>query len=163
MPYFLTENTNMTIDEVNSVLNKQSGLKGMCGCNDIRDIHRLIKAGNHQAELALKVFCRRVTQYIGQYLAVMNGTDAICFTAGIGENDPIVRRLCCESLAAVGAGIDNDLNENAIRGNTAEISRKGSTTKILVIPTNEEMEIASQVFHILRAGKKQTGSAVWPA
>ena len=146
---FLADNKGLTIREIDSILNKRSGLKGMCGFNDMRDIHDRVAEGDHDAELALKVFCRRVTQYIGQYMAVLGGTDAICFTAGIGENDPVVRQLSCASLAAIGAVIDAERNMSAPRGQVTEISTPKSPVKIFILPTNEELEIASQTLDVL--------------
>lgn len=146
---FLSDNKGLTIREIDSILNKRSGLKGMCGFNDMRDIHDRVAEGDHDAELALKVFCRRVTQYIGQYMAVLGGTDAICFTAGIGENDPVVRQLSCASLAAIGAVIDAERNMSAPRGQVTEISTPESPVKIFILPTNEELEIASQTLDVL--------------
>ncbi len=146
---FLADNKNLSIHEIDAILNKESGLKGMCGHNDMRDIHASIVAGDADSELALKVFCRRVTLYIGQYLAILDGTDAICFTAGIGENDPEVRRRCCATLPAVGVRLDNQRNESALRGQTAEISARDSPVKIFVLPTNEELEIANQTMGVL--------------
>lgn len=150
---FLADNKGLSIREIDSILNKQSGLKGMCGYNDMRDIHDRIADGDQDAELALKVFCRRVTQYIGQYMAVLGGTDAICFTAGIGENDAVVRQLACQSLGALGAIIDAERNMNAKRGQYAEISAPKSPVKICIIPTNEELEIATQTLEVLKNGK----------
>ncbi|GAB6058720.1 acetate kinase [Desulfonatronum parangueonense] len=146
---FLADNKNLTIREIDTILNKQSGLKGMCGHNDMRDIHDLISQGDQDAQLALRVFCRRVTQYIGQYLALLDGTDAICFTAGIGENDHMVRRLSCASLSGVGAILDTQRNAEAPRGKATEISASNSRIKIFIIPTNEELEIATQTLEVL--------------
>lgn len=151
---FLSDNKGLTIREIDAILNKQSGLKGMCGYNDMRDIHDRIALGDQDAELALKVFCRRVTQYIGQYMAVLGGTDAICFTAGIGENDAVVRQLACQSLGALGAIIDAKRNTQAPRGRMVEISAPKSPVNICIIPTNEELEIATQTLDVLRNGKK---------
>lgn len=146
---FLADNKGLTIREIDTLLNKQSGLKGMCGHNDMRDIHNLVAQGDANAQLALRVFCRRVTQYIGQYLALLDGTNAICFTAGIGENDHIVRRLSCASLSSIGAILDTQRNADAPRGRTVEISAANSPIKIYIIPTNEELEIASQTVEVL--------------
>ena len=146
---FLADNKNLSIQEIDAILNKQSGLKGMCGHNDMRDIHNLIAQGDVDAQLALRVFCRRVTQYIGQYLALLDGVDAICFTAGIGENDAVVRRLSCASLAGIGAILDTQRNSAAPRGQAVEISASNSPIKIFIIPTNEELEIATQTMEVL--------------
>ncbi|EPR39879.1 Acetate kinase [Desulfovibrio sp. X2] len=147
---FLASNKGLTAEEIDTILNKQSGLKGLCGYNDMRDIHARVSEGDADAELALKVFCRRVTQFIGQDLAVLGGCDAICFTAGIGENDAVVRQLACATLAPLGAVIDSDKNMHAPRGQAVEISAAGSPIKIFIIPTNEELEIATETLEVLR-------------
>lgn len=146
---FLADNKGLTIREIDTLLNKDSGLKGMCGHNDMRDIHDLIAQGDADAQLALRVFCRRVTQYIGQYLALLDGADAICFTAGIGENDSAVRRLSCATLGGLGAVLDTQRNAEAPRGQAMEISTANSLIKIFIIPTNEELEIATQTMEVL--------------
>ena len=146
---FLADNKGLSVREIDTLLNKNSGLKGMCGRNDMRDIHDLIDRGDEDALLALRVFCRRVTQYIGQYLALLDGTDAVCFTAGIGENDAEARRLSCATLSSVGAVLDVDRNAGAPRGQVAEISTHDSPVKIFIIPTNEELEIATQTVEVL--------------
>lgn len=146
---FLAENKGLSIQDIDSILNKRSGLKGMCGYNDMRDIHARIADGDADAELALKVFCRRVTLYIGQYLAILDGADAICFTAGIGENDPEVRRRCCATLSAVGVRLDEALNTAAPSGQIAAINAPDSPIKVFILPTNEELEIANQTMEVL--------------
>ncbi|HDQ40842.1 MAG TPA: acetate kinase [Desulfonatronum sp.] len=146
---FLADNRKLSIREIDAILNKHSGLKGMCGHNDMRDIHARITEGDADAELALRVFCRRVTQYMGQYLAILDGTDAVCFTAGIGENDPEVRRRCCATLSSVGVRLDEERNAAAARGQITEISTPDSPVKIFILPTNEELEIANQTMEVL--------------
>ncbi len=146
---FLADNKGLGIREIDTLLNKDSGLKGMCGSNDMRDIHDLIARGDADAQLALRVFCRRVTQYIGQYLALLDGADAVCFTAGIGENDSAVRRLSCATLGGLGAVLDTQRNAEAPRGQATEISTANSLIKIFIIPTNEELEIATQTMEVL--------------
>jgi acetate kinase len=146
---FLADNKGLTINEIDAILNKQSGLKGMCGHNDMRDIHARIAEGDADAELALKVFCRRVTLYIGQYLAILDGADAVCFTAGIGENDPEVRLRCCATLSAIGVKLDRKRNASAPPGQVAEISTPNSPVKVFILPTNEELEIANQTLEVL--------------
>lgn len=150
---FLADNKGWTIRRIDAVLNTESGLKGMCGYNDMRDIHARIALGDADAELALKVFCRRVTLYIGQYLAVLDGADAVCFTAGIGENDPEVRRLCCATLSGVGVRLDSQRNAAAAPGRAAEISTQDSPVKVFILPTNEELEIAGQTAEVLAREK----------
>ncbi len=146
---FLAENKKLSIQEIDLLLNKQSGLLGLCGHSDMRDIHDRIAEGVEQARLALNIFCRRVTQYIGQYMAILENTQAICFTAGIGENDPRVRELSCATLGGLGVFLDRKRNLEAPRGRVREISTLQSRVKILVIPTNEELEIAVQTMQVL--------------
>jgi len=146
---FLADNKGFSIREIDDLLNKQSGLKGLCGYSDMRDIHSRIEEGDRHALLALKIFCRRVTQYIGQYMAILGNTQAICFTAGIGENDPRVRELSCASLSGIGVILDRRKNLEAPGGRTWEISSPGSRVRVLVIPTNEELEIAAQTAALL--------------
>jgi acetate kinase len=146
---FLADSKGLSIREIDAILNKHSGLKGLCGHNDMRDVHARIAAGDADAELALKVFCRRVTMYLGQYLAILDGTDAICFTAGIGENDAEVRHRCCATLSAVGVKLDQQRNLLAAAGQVAEISTPDSPVKIFILPTNEELEIANQTLEML--------------
>ncbi len=148
---FLSKNKGMTAEQTDNLLNKQSGLKGICGLNDMRDIHSAREKGDQKAQLALEMFCYRVRCYIGAYLAALNGCDAIAFTAGIGENDPDVRQLACESLAAIGVKIDRDRNYGFKRGQITKISTDDSPVAVYVIPTNEELEIATQT-HSLVSG-----------
>jgi acetate kinase len=146
---FLAKNKGLTIDDIDNVLNKKSGLKGICGMNDMRDIHAAREKGDKKAQLALEMFSYRVKSYIGSYLAVIGGCDAIVFTAGIGENDPDVRQMACDTLAPLGAVIDKDKNFGAARGEICEISAADSTIKILIVPTEEELEIAVGTMEVL--------------
>jgi acetate kinase len=141
---FLAKNRGMDVEQIDNLLNKQSGLKGICGMNDMRDIHAARAKGDKMAELALKMFCYRVKHYIGAYLAILDGCDAVVFTAGIGENDPIVRQMSCETLGSVGVKIDYDRNFNSQFGWISKISTDDSPVAVYVIPTNEELEIATQ-------------------
>ncbi len=147
--YFLAKNKGMTVEQIDTMLNKQSGLKGICGMNDMRDIHAARAKGDTMAILAFEMFCYRVKQYIGSYLATLGGCDAIAFTAGIGENDPEVRQEACNTLAVLGVKIDRERNFGFTRGEITRISTDDSTVAIYVIPTNEELEIASQTYSLL--------------
>ncbi len=134
----------MSIDEIDTMFNKQSGLKGMAGENDFRQILRLIEEGSEDAQLALDVFVHRIVKYIGSYMGVLGGLpDAITFTAGVGENNAMVRDLVVGRLA--GFGIKLDAAKNDVRSDEPRIiSTEDSTVNILVVPTNEEVEIARQ-------------------
>jgi len=133
---FIADTERLSADEVIEILNKKSGVIGISGISsDFRDIQDAVAKGNAQAELALKVFSHRVRYYIGAYIAEMNGVDAIVFTAGVGENDEIVRALICNDLGNL--GIKLDLVKNKVRGKETIISRDDSRVAILMIPTNK--------------------------
>jgi len=146
---FLAANKGMTIAQVDTLLNKESGLKGICGLNDMRDIHSAREKGDKKAELALKMFCYRVKHYVGAYLAALDGCDAVVFTAGIGENDPDVRQFSCDTLGGVGVKIDRDRNYGFKRGQITKISTDDSPVAVYIIPTNEELEIATQTYSLI--------------
>jgi len=134
----------MSITEVDTLLNKQSGLLGLSGLtNDMRDLLAEEKEHNdRRAKLASDIFCLRVKKYIGSYLAEMNGADAIIFTGGIGENAPDIRSRICSGLDWLGIEIDDELNKQTVFGKEGDISKKGTKVHSFVIPTNEELLIA---------------------
>jgi len=138
-----------SLDEVDRMLNKESGLRGLAGIgsNDMRDILKAIESGSAAAKLALDVFVHRLVKYIGAYAAVLNGFDALIFTAGIGENVPLVRTLVCAQLTYLGIRVDPALNKD----HALIISPKGALPAVLVIPTNEELMIARETLRILVA------------
>ncbi|MBU1041495.1 MAG: acetate kinase [Proteobacteria bacterium] len=140
----------LNITEINDLTNKKSGFKGICGMNDLRDIHKAVAEGNARARLALDMFGYRNRKYIGSYMAVLGRVDAIVFTAGIGENDPVSRELSCRGLSALGVELDHERNQSGERG-ARDIGAKSSKVRVLVIPTNEELEIARQTAEVLRA------------
>lgn len=141
VPLFLMEQENLTSKQMSDVLNKKSGLQGITGLSsDMRDVSAAAAEGNEKAVLAKKMFAARVKAYIGQYIAEMNGADAIVFTAGIGENDAKTRAMCCSDLEFLGIRIDPE--KNAQRGDEFEISAADSKVKVFVIATNEELAIA---------------------
>ena len=141
----------LSITEINDLTNKQSGFKGICGKNDMRDIHEAVAQGDAKARLALDMFGYRNRKYIGSYLAVLGRVDAIVFTAGIGENDPVARELSCRGLEHLGIRLDHDRNLAPVRG-ARDIAASDSPVRVLVIPTNEELEIARQTVEVLQAG-----------
>ncbi len=146
--FYLARESGMTLDEMEEMLNKRSGLKGICGENDMRTITERIKEGDEQAELALDIFCYRLKRYVGSYLAVLDGADCIVFTGGIGEHSSLVRQKACEGLAGLGVSLDPARNES--RSTEARsINHHESRTQILVIPTDEELEIASQTLKLI--------------
>jgi acetate kinase len=151
IPKFLADNKGMGIDEIDHMLNHESGLKGICGDNDMRDIHQKAEAGDERAALAVRMFAYRIRLYIGAYMAVLGRTDALVFTAGIGENDPLARAMSCRGLEDLGVVLDSAKNGAKDRG-ARFISADGSKTAILVVPTNEELEIARQTMTVLDGG-----------
>jgi len=149
VPFFLGETTGKNPLELQALLNEESGLKGICGANDMREVHRRAAAGDPSAELAIDMFCYRIRKYIGAYTAVLGRVDALVFTAGIGENDAEVRRRACDGLSPLGIAVDEGRNES-ISSVPREIQREGMAVKVLVIPTNEELEIALQTVACIR-------------
>ena len=138
-----------SLDEVDRLLNKESGLRGLAGIgsNDMRDILKAIANGSAPAKLALDVFVHRLVKYVGAYAAVLNGFDALIFTAGIGENVSLVRAMVCAQLTYLGIHLDPALN----KAHALTISREGSLPAVLVIPTNEELMIARETLRILKS------------
>jgi len=129
-------------NEVNTLLNKHSGLQGVSGVsNDMREVSEAAMDGNERAKIALDMFCYRIKKYVGAYLASMNGASTIVFTGGIGENQANIRESVCGSLSNLGVRIDAQLNEEC-RGSEANISADDSQTGVYIIPTNEEIVIA---------------------
>jgi len=150
--FYLSRKTGKPFEAIEDTLNRESGLKGICGMNDMREIQRCAEAGDAQAKLAIEMFCYRVKKYIGSYYAVLGRVDAIIFTGGIGENSARIRRESCENLTALGISVDDLRNEDASFG-IAEIQSEDSRVKILVIPTDEEREIARQTIQTIRRAR----------
>lgn len=145
---FLAKNRGLSIREIDALLNKESGLNGICGMNDMRDIHAARENGDTNAQLAFEMFAYRVKTTIGAYLAIIGGADAIVFTAGIGENDEFVRAAACEGLEPL--GITLDARKNAIRASgIRSIGVVGSSVSVLIIPTDEELEIAQATVDVV--------------
>lgn len=140
---WLARNRNMSIDEIDTMLNKESGLKGLCGMNDMRDIHQAVDSGNEDAKVALEVQTYRNRKYIGAYMAVLGRVDAIVFTAGIGENDSIVRELSVAGLENFGVILDPKVNAARVK-KPMLLSAAESRVQIWGIPTNEELAIARE-------------------
>ena len=145
---YIMGQTGMDIHQVTQALNKQSGLKGICGRNDMREIVEAAAGGNAEAETALQMYAYRVQKYIGAYLAVVPNLDAVVFTAGIGENSHPVRARICQDLAHLGLRLDADKNA-ASSGEPREIQQAGAPLRILVLPTNEELQIATETCQVL--------------
>jgi acetate kinase len=141
--FYLKRKTGLARDEVESILNQESGLKGICGVNDMRHIEELSRSGNSQAQLAIEMVCYRIKKYIGAYHAALGSLDALVFTAGIGEKSSLIRAGACRGLSHLGIEIDPDKNNRKSK-KAFEIQTRGSSVRVLVIPTNEELEIAEQ-------------------
>jgi len=141
--FYLKRKSGLAWDKVESILNKDSGLRGICGVNDMREIEKLAQEGNSQAQLAIEMFCYRIQKYIGAYTAVLDRLDALVFTAGIGENSALIRASSCRGLSHLGLKVDSQKNRRKSKA-AFEIQTADSTVKIFVIPTNEELEIAEQ-------------------
>ncbi|ACV62055.1 acetate kinase [Desulfofarcimen acetoxidans DSM 771] len=138
---FLMEKEGLSGKEIDNILNKKSGMLGISGISsDMRDIGQAMSDGNHKAQIALEVYAHYVRKYIGSYAAVMNGVDAIVFTAGIGENAIDLRAMICEGLQFLGTELDPVKND--VRGKEVNMAKDGSKVAILLIPTNEELVIA---------------------
>jgi len=143
--FHLMEHSGYTLEQLSTLVNKQSGLLGVGGSSDMRDIRKLVDEGNAAAVLALKLYAYRIKKFIGAYTAILNGIDAIIFTAGVGENDSNMREAVCTELDYLGIELDPAQN-TAYKGELKEINNASSKVKILVIPTNEEYEIAHQCY-----------------
>jgi acetate kinase len=138
----------MSTDEIDTLLNKKSGLIGLCGDNDMREIRRRIDEGDEQAKLAFDIYIHRLKKYIGAYYAVLGRVDAIAFTAGVGENAAPVREAAVAGLEELGLLLDPELN--AVRADGPRlISRANSRVTIAVVPTDEELEIATQTYALV--------------
>ena len=145
---YIREKENLPQGKVNEILNKKSGVLGISGVSsDFRDIEAAVEEGNERAALALKVFAHKVRFYIGAYIAEMNGVDAIIFTAGVGENDAMMREIICNNLGNL--GIKLDPVKNKIRGKETIISADDARVKLIMIPTNEELMIARDTYNIV--------------
>ena len=146
---FVGKKEGLSLDEMNEVLNKKSGMLGISGVSsDGRDLDAAAEAGNKRAQLALDVFDYRVIKYIGAYAAAMNGVDAIAFTAGIGENNIKMRKDVCSSLTYLGVKLDEE--KNNVRGEERIISTDDSKVQVLLVPTNEELAIARETLALVK-------------
>ncbi|WP_354642377.1 acetate kinase [Kitasatospora camelliae] len=139
----------LTIDEIDDLLNRRSGLLGLCGDNDMREVLRRSEEGDEEARLAFDAYVHRLRKYIGAYYAVLGRVDAIVFTAGVGENAAPVREAACAGLQALGIELDPELNE-VRSGEARVVSRAYSRVTVAVVPTDEELEIARQSFALVR-------------
>lgn len=156
---FIGAKEGLSVDEVEMLLNTQSGLLGISGLtNDMRELlAESEESGDRRAKLAIEIFCYRVQKYIGAYLAAMNGADAIIFTGGIGENSATIRALICRDLAWLGVELDPDRNAALTDGKEGVISTTKSRIRVYVVPTNEELLIARDTVRLISASNPATG------
>ena len=146
---FIGEKEQMSYAEVNNMLNKQSGVFGVSGVSsDMRDIDKAYEEGNPRAILARDMYCLRIKKFVGEYAAEMGGVDLIVFTGGVGENSPETRKEVCEGLEFMGVHFDRKINEG-LRGENKIISAADSKVKVAVVPTNEELVIATDTYEIV--------------
>jgi len=141
--FYLRRATQMPEGDLEGLLNKGSGLKGICGANDMREILKMGDRGEPQAQLAVELYCYRIKKYIGAYFAVLGRVDALVFTGGIGENAAPIRQRCCQGLEALGITVDERKNEKAY-AEVLEIQQDSAPVKVLAVRTREEREIAEQ-------------------
>ncbi|HVP78884.1 MAG TPA: acetate kinase [Thermodesulfobacteriota bacterium] len=152
IPFYLQRATQMPEGDLEAVLNKGSGLKGICGANDMREILRMANRGEPLAQLALELYCYRIKKYLGAYFAVLGRVDAVVFTGGIGENAAPIRKQCCQGLEGLGVAVDDGKNEKAYE-EVLEIQKDDAPVKVLAIRTKEEREIAEQMIHTIEKMK----------
>ena len=146
----LARREGMSVDDLDDLLNKRSGMLGLAGASDQRDIKDAMERGDEAAILAFEVYVHRLRAYAGAYLAQLGGADVISFTAGVGENAPLVRARALETLGFAGVEIDPERNTAPARG-IRRISTDASRVAVLVVPTDEELEIARQTLSVARA------------
>jgi acetate kinase len=146
----LARREGLSIDQLDDLLNKRSGMLGLAGSSDLRDIRAAIQAGDERAGLAFEVYVHRLRAYAGAYLAQLGGADVISFTAGVGENAPLVRARALDTLGFAGIELDEERNFAPGRG-IRRISTDASHVSVLVVPTDEELEIARQTLSVSRA------------
>ncbi|HUU49901.1 MAG TPA: acetate kinase [Nitrospinota bacterium] len=152
IPFFMADHLGMSLKDIDKILNKDSGLKGICGTNDMREVIEKKNAGDERAKIALDVYTYRIKKYIGAYLAALECLDCIVFTAGIGENSSDIRELSCQGLEKMGIKIDLERNKKAGK-EIREINTSDSNVKILVVPTNEELKIAQETKRVIENTK----------
>ena len=154
LPFLLADHLGMSLREIDGLLNSESGLKGLCGLSDMREILKARMEGAKEADTAMKVYAYRVKKYIGAFLAALGRLDALVFTAGVGENSPEIRELCCRGLEGLGIEIDPEKNSGP-GGGPRDIAALPGAVRILVVPTNEELRIAQETREVV----VQTASA----
>lgn len=148
---YIMQKHKLNADQMSNIILKESGFLGVSGVSpDMRDVEEAAAKGNKRAKLAIEIFCYRIAKYVGSYAAAMNGIDLLVFTGGIGENDANTRKYVAEHLSFLGISFDEDANENMKRGANAIISKKDSKVTVAVIPTDEELVIATDTMELVR-------------
>ena len=148
IPFLMKHEPSLTADDIDKILNKKSGMLGIAGTSDNRQIEQRAKQGDKRAKLVESMLCHQLTKYIGGFAAAMGGIDAVVFTGGIGENNPHYRTRVAEKLAFLGTKVDEEKNQ--VRGEEVDISTPDSKLKLLVIPTNEEWMIAKDTYELVK-------------
>lgn len=149
--FYLANQLNLSTKEIDTILNKKSGMLGLTGSSDARDVSDKYFQNDPNAVLCYEMYAYRIKKFIGAYAAILNGLDSITFTAGLGENDDLVRLLACRDLEFLGIEIDEEKNLKLNRPKqVVEIQKDSSKVKILIIPTNEELQIANEVVSLLK-------------
>lgn len=148
--FYLSEEMNMSVEQIKEILNKKSGMLGLTGSSDARDVEAKALENDHDAILCQQMYAYRIQKFIGAYAAALNGVDCLIFTAGLGENDATIRSLVCQRMSFFGIEIDEEKNKAFNRTKEiAEIQSDNSRVKILIIPTNEELQIAKEVKELI--------------
>jgi len=148
IPLHLENVLGQSADELEEALNRDSGLKGLCGSNDLREVLAGEQAGDERARLALDIYCYRIRKYIGAYFVALDGLDALIFTGGVGENAPLIRSRICQGLDKLGITIDPEANDRPLE-EISEIGHSGQPVRILAVRTNEELQIARETLSVL--------------
>jgi acetate kinase len=151
--FHLIDHLKFSPTEVNELLNKKSGMLGLTGYSDMRDIRQAMEKGDREAKLAFHMYAYRIKKYIGAYTAVLNGLDALIFTGGVGEHDELMRQSICSELEFLGVCLDEGKNQSGPAGQR-DISREDSPVRIFVIAANEELEIARQCYALIKPDEK---------
>ncbi|MDK8319188.1 acetate/propionate family kinase [Actinobaculum massiliense] len=150
--FHLIRQAGMDVEELDNLFNRQSGMQGLCGSSDLRHVHEMAENGDKNAQEAVDIYVHRIVKYTGSYTAVLGGLDAITFTAGVGENDNIVRARVLDRLAPFGVRYDAEKNDTRSK-EPREISTEDSSVRVFIVPTNEELEIARQATDLVNSEK----------
>ena len=149
--FYMGSQLGLSNDEINTILNKKSGMLGVSGYSDARDVSDKYHTGDANAILCYEMYAYRIKKFIGAYTAALNGLDSIIFTAGLGENDALVRKLVCQDLSFLGIELDEEKNEQLNHPkHPVEVQKDGARVKIFIIPTNEELQIVNEIIDLVK-------------